>query len=418
MHLFGPWCAQANLVSPTLIGMSASRPRAIRLLEIPPGAAGVAVAKRMVERILSGSDDVWAPVTNLAHAEDLLQPDVPLENPRTRLILLTSGSTGDPKGVCLSREALLASASTVAQRHPDIADAPRVIALPVTSAGGLGVVVRALISDTETVTVPSIGGGGRFGVEVFCAAVAPVLEQAPVVSLVPTQLALLLDDARSLEVLTRMRRVLLGGAASPPALLRRAHDRGVDTVVTYGMTETCGGCVHDGIPLDGVEAHVDAGGRIHLTGPMVADGYRLRPEATSQSFGPHVFHTEDVGAWRDDRLSVLGRIDDIVQVKGVNVGLGAVERALLEHPHVHDAIVIAVDDERDGSHLIACIVVTPSAENEIVMLSQIQVHIRAKLGSLAVPHEVRRVSVLPYLPNGKIDRLTVQRRVLDSTPPD
>jgi o-succinylbenzoate---CoA ligase len=397
--------------------MSASRQRAIRLLEIPPGAPGVDAARRMLDDILSGSDTVWAPVTNLGAAEDVLHPDVPVENPRTRLILLTSGSTGDPKGVCLSREALEANATLVAQRHPDLADAPRVVALPVTSAGGLGVVARAILSDSETVTVPSIGGGGRFTPDMFCDAVAPVLDQGPVVSLVPTQLAVLMEDARALDVLARMRRVLLGGAAAPAELLRRAHDRGVDAVVTYGMTETCGGCVHDGRPLDGVEVRVDTGGRIHLMGPMVADGYRLRPEETSAAFGSHEFHTEDIGAWRDGRLRVLGRIDDIVQVKGVNVGLSAVEHALLEHPLIQDAIVIAVADDRDGSRLIACVVLAPTPADDAVTLAQIRDHVRARLGSPAVPHDVRQVSVLPYLPNGKIDRLTVQRHVIDTTPP-
>ncbi len=404
--------------------MSASHPGAIRLTEIPPGAAGVAAARRMLDDILAGSDQVWAPVTNLEQAASVLQPAEPIEDPRTRLIMLTSGSTGDPKGVCLSRESIISSAALVTGRYPDDHDAPGIIALPVTSAGGLGLLIRATLGDTAVVTVPTIGGGGAFSATVFCDAVEPVLEHGPVVSLVPTQLAILMEHARSREVLIRMRRILLGGAAASVDLLRRARESGINTVVTYGMTETCGGCVHDGVPLDGVDVQVDAGGRIHLSGPMVAHGYRLRPEESRESFAAHTFHTGDVGAWRDGRLSVLGRIDDIVQVKGVNVGLGAVEAVLLEHPQVVDAVVLAVPDERDGSRLIACVVANPDrasgpmlpAPEVIDVSAQLQTLVRSALGSPAVPHDIRQVRVLPYLPNGKIDRRTVQRNLANTTP--
>jgi O-succinylbenzoic acid--CoA ligase len=382
----------------------------------------------MLDDIVAGTDQVWAPVTKRDQAASLLRPDEPVEDERTRLIVLTSGSTGDPKGVCLSREAIISSAALVAGRYPDDLGAPGVIALPVTSAGGLGVLIRAILSDAETVTVPTIGGGGAFDVTVFCDAVAPVLDQGPVVSLVPTQLAILLEHPRSREVLTRMRRILLGGAAASTDLLRRTRDSGINAVVTYGMTETCGGCVHDGIPLDGVDVRIDAGGRIHLSGPMVALGYRLRPDETQEHFAPHTFHTGDVGAWRDERLSVLGRIDDIVQVKGVNVGLGAVERVLIDHPLVNDAVVLAVPDERDGSRLIASIVATPDpglrsaqsgqAPGPSDLSTHLQALVRSELGSPAVPREIRQVSVLPYLPNGKIDRRTVQRSLASTTPSD
>jgi o-succinylbenzoate---CoA ligase len=404
--------------------MSASQTGAIQLTEIPPGAAGVEAARRVLDDILAGSDQVWAPVTNLDQAASVLQPAQPIEDPRTRLIMLTSGSTGDPKGVCLSRESIVSSAALVTGRYPEDHDAPGIIALPVTSAGGLGVLIRAILGDTAVVTVPTIGGGGTFTATVFCDAVAPVLDQGPVVSLVPTQLAILMEHARSREVLTRMRRILLGGAAASADLLRKAGDSGINAVVTYGMTETCGGCVHNGVPLDGVDVQVDAGGRIHLSGPMVAHGYRLRPEESRESFTSHTFHTGDVGAWRDGRLSVLGRIDDIVQVKGVNVGLGAVEGVLLEHPRVVDAVVVAVPDERDGSRLIACIVANPAGTAESKtpapettdLSAQLHMLVRAALGSPAVPYDIRQVRVLPYLPNGKIDRRTVQRNLSHTTP--
>ena len=104
------------------------------------------------------------------------------------------------------------------------------------------------------------------------------------------------------------RQVLVGGSAFPASLRTRAEAAGVPVVATYGMSETCGGCVYDGVPLAGVRVELDAE-RIHLGGPMAFSGYRLRPDLTAQVLAGDLVRTQDRGRWSDGRLQVLGRID-------------------------------------------------------------------------------------------------------------
>lgn len=414
---------QANLVRPTLIGMSAPAFGHVVPIPIPSGSAGVQVLRRVLDSILADDGVVAEPsvsaaavVADVAKAVPLLSPDLPLEDPRTRLILLTSGTTGDPKGVCLSRDNLLASAAMVRARHPDLLDAPRLVALPVTSAGGLGVVLRAVCDSAEIHTLPSIGGAGRFDAELFAETARPLRDRGAVVSLVPTQLALLLRHTQGLDALRAMRRVFLGGAAPHPRLLHDAREQGIDIAVTYGMTETVGGCVHDGRALDGVSVLVDEDARIRLSGPMTALGYRCRAEDTQAAFRGDTFLTSDLGVLREGLLQVIGRVDDIVQVRGTNVSVGAVERAIVHSELAHEAVVHALPDDVDGHRLIAVVVPERSAVQDCEAIeSRIAAAVRADLGSAAVPGDIRMVSVLPYLANGKIDRLAVLRSV--TTPP-
>lgn len=412
---------RSNLVRPTLIGMPAPVPfgepttdhRVVDLVEVPRGAPGVEVARQVIWALFAaggdGGERAVALIADAAAARQVLRPEEPLEDPRTALIMLTSGSTGDPKGVCWSRSNLLAMSRMWRDRYPDLIDAPRVAALPVTTAGGLGLVIRAVFDSASLVALPSIGGAARFDPEVFADTVRPFADAGPVVSLVPTQLAVLMQHSAGREALRVMRRVFLGGAAASARLLEDARDLDIDIVTTYGMTETCGGCVHDGSPLEGVDVRIDAGGRIHLAGPMCALGYRLRPLDTAAVFSGTSFATGDVGAWDDRRLAVVGRIDDIVQVRGTNVALGAVERAIVDSGLAREAVAFAVEDDVDGHQIIALVI--PDADHaqadhaaSMEWVAAIGVAVRQRLGSPAIPASIRPVSVLPYLPGGKIDR--------------
>ncbi len=418
---------RSNLVRPTLIGMPAPVPpgepvpvsHAVDLVEVPRGAPGVEVARQVISSLLAagheGGQRAVALIADAAVAGPLLHPEEPLEDPRTALILLTSGSTGDPKGVCWSRENLLSMSSMWRSRYPDLIDAPRVAALPVTSAGGLGLVIRAVLDSSPLVAVPTIGGAGRFDPEVFADTVRPWADTGPVVSLVPTQLAVLMQHSAGRQALRVMRRVFLGGAAAPTRLLSDARDLGIDLVTTYGMTETCGGCVHDGAPLDGVDVSVDSGGRIHLAGPMCALGYRLRPEETAAAFTGTSFATGDVGAWDGQLLNVVGRIDDIVQVRGTNVALGAVERTIIDSGLAREAVAFAVDDDVDGHRIIALVVPDTEHGASEEWVAAIRSAVRQRLGSPAVPASIRPVSVLPYLPGGKIDRRSARSMLAGET---
>lgn len=382
----------------------------LTIVEVPPGREGASVAREWTEQAMASPRLPFALVSDAGSATAIVQPHLPVEDPRTAVVVLTSGSTGDPKAVSWSRENLLSMSAMWRDRYPDLTEAPRVVALPVTTAGGLGVIIRAIIDDAPIVTVESIGGAGRFTSEVFADAIKPVAEAGPVVSLVPTQVALLLRDEVGRKALGAMRRVFLGGAAAPARLLAQARDLGIDITTTYGMTETCGGCVHDSEPLAGVSVRVDDGGRIHLTGAMCALGYRLRPDDTAESFTGNTFATGDIGVWDGHRLDVLGRIDDIVQIRGINVAIGAVERAIVDSGFVREAVVIPVSDDVDGVHLHALMILDPSTAHDRPEDREqaIQQAVRERLGGIAVPRTMRSVSVLPYLPGGKIDRRTAR----------
>jgi hypothetical protein len=188
------------------------------------------------------------------------------------------------------------------------------------------------------------------------------------VSLVPTQLRRLLDS----PALTAFDAVLLGGAAAPADLLEAARARGVTVVTTYGMSETSGGCVYDGVPLDGVE--VEAADRIRLRGTVLAKGYR-----DGERFDGW-FTTGDVGEWRDGRLVVLGRADDVVVTGGEKVAPAAVEARLREHPSVVDAAVVGVPDDEWGQRVVAVVVLRGP-----LALAEARDHVAGPLPRAAAP---------------------------------
>ena len=316
-----------------------------------------------------------------------MQPDVPLEHDDVAVVVPTSGSTGEPKGALLTAANLRASATATAERLGG--PGQWLLALPTTHIGGLQVLVRSVLAGTEPVRLD-----GPTTVEAFEAAAARLDGPRRYVSLVPTQLGRLVDS----PALQGFDAVLLGGAAAPAALLARARARGVRVVTTYGMSETSGGCVYDGVPLRGVS--VDAGDRLRITGPVVARGYRLRPDLTAEAFDGDTFTTSDVGRWDGDRLVVLGRADDVVVTGGEKVAPAAVQAALAEHPSVVDVAVVGVPDDEWGERVVAVVVLRAP-----LTLEQARDHVTARVSRVAAPRELRVVDALPLLPSGKIDRM-------------
>jgi O-succinylbenzoic acid--CoA ligase len=268
-----------------------------------------------------------------------------------------------------------------------------VLALPVTRVGGLQVLVRSLVGGTEPVLVGDdlAGAAGRLP------------PGRAYTSLVPTQLHRL-DQVGRLGVLARFDAVLLGGAPVEPALLRRARAAGVRVVRTYGMTETCGGCVYDGVALDGVEVRIGADEQVLLAGPVLFDGYAGDPAATAAVLDDGWLRTGDLGRLdRDGRLEVTGRLDDAVLSGGVRVHLTAVERALRSHPGIADAAVTAVTDDEWGSRVVAVVVVAA----ETPSLASVRTHVAATLPRSWAPRELRVVGALPRLAGGQVDRLAL-----------
>ena len=325
-----------------------------------------------------------------------LRPDEPLEHDDVALVVPTSGSTGAPKGVLLTADNLRASALATAGRLGG--PGQWLLAIPPNRVGGLQVLVRSLLAGTTPVVLPP----GPFGAAAFAEATARLTGPRRYVSLVPTQLRRLVADPDALRAYDA---VLLGGAAAPPSLLAQAREAGVRVVTTYGMSETSGGCVYDGVPLDGVRVSVE-GGRVRLGGPVVARGYRLRPDLTAAAFDGDVFTTSDLGRLDGGLLTVLGRADDVVVSGGENVAPLAVEAALERHPSVVEAAVTGVPDEEWGSRVVALVVLRAP-----LTLAEARDHVAAVLPRSWAPRGLHEVEALPLLASGKLDRAALRWQV-------
>ena len=319
----------------------------------------------------------------------------------TAVVVATSGSTGVPKGVELSAGALLHSARASLARVGARPGERWLCCLPATYIAGLQVLVRSLVSGTDPVlaeradaqTVATCG----------CAHV----------SLVPTQLGRLLDidipttgDISS--PLAGFRSVLLGGAAAPAGLLDAARTARVPVVTTYGMTETCGGCVYDGIALDGVRVKIDdEDGRIWLAGPVLFSGYRDGPRVP----GDQWLRTGDLGRMDSGgRLVVRGRADDVINTGGALVVPGEVAAALQTCPGVRDVAVLGLPDPEWGERVVA--VVVPADQADPPTLELLRLHVKERLPRYAAPSRVVMVDAVPMLPSGKHDLARLRRELL------
>ncbi len=324
--------------------------------------------------------------------------------PGAAVLIATSGSTGEPKLVALSAAALRASAQATATRLGG--QARWLLALPAEHVAGVQVIVRALLAGAPPV-VQDLRPG--FRPDDFAAASRELGGGRRCTSLVPTQLRRLLDaGAAPLEALTGFAAVLVGGAALDAGTRDRALAAGVRIVTTYGMSETAGGCVYDGTPLDGVTVDLDADGRILLGGPTLADGYLGRPDETAAAFAEGRFRTGDLGRWRDGRLEVLGRADDMIVTGGEKVAPAAVERVLAAEPGVRAVCVVGVPDPEWGQIVAAAIVLEQGRSPET---DGLRAAVRAELGRAAVPRRMVVVSEIPLRGVGKPDRSAVARLV-------
>jgi O-succinylbenzoic acid--CoA ligase len=305
----------------------------------------------------------------------------PIE-PEDALAVATSGTTGEPKVVVLTHDAVAASArATSAALDVDPAVDRWLACLPLSHVGGLSVVTRAILTGTP-LTVHE-----RFE--------AAAVEQAAddgctLTSLVPTTLARI--DA------SRFRRILLGGQAPPSG--RPAH-----VVATYGLTETGSGVVYDGVPLDGVEVRIADDGEVHLRGPMLLRAYRDgRDPKDAGGWLP----TGDLGELVDGRLWVHGRRGDLIITGGENVWPTAVERALSTHPRVREVAVVGRPDAEWGRQVVA--VVVPADPDDPPDLASLREHVKETLPAYAAPRALEIVGSLPRTSSGKVRRTDLTGR--------
>jgi O-succinylbenzoic acid--CoA ligase len=258
--------------------------------------------------------------------------------------------------------------------------------LPLFHIAGFGILVRSSLLDSP----PEILD--RFKPK------AVARSEATHVSLVPTQLKRLLDEGVDLD---RFKKILLGGAVIPTDLVRRATEAGADVVRSYGMTETCGGVVYDGVPLDGVDVRLQEDGRIEIKGPSVMVRYRNDPGRTIAVLRDGWLTTSDRGRFSQGRLEVVGRADDLIMTGGEKVSPAEVGALLTEHPLVGEVAVFGIESEEWGESVVA--VVVPRDLNELPRVEDMQSFLRDKLAGYKVPKDIVLAAAIPRTANGKVD---------------
>ncbi len=316
------------------------------------------------------------------------------------VVVSTSGTTGAPKGAMLTAAALMASADATYAR---LGGPGRwLLALPAYHVAGLQVLVRSMVAGVDPIAVSASFDAGE-----LASAVASLGSGRRYASLVAAQLDKALSNRTATAALAELDAVLIGGGPMPAGLAEKVTAAGISVVRTYGMSETAGGCVYDGVPLDGVRVRIDDG-RVVLGGATVAKGYRnpVSPDPFSE---PGWFRTDDLGAVDDSGvLTVLGRVDDAISTGGLTVLPHLVEAALTRHPRVADCAVFGVPDERLGQRVVAAVVVSPG--DAAPTLAELRSHVAQTLDATAAPREVHVVDELPRLGIGKVDRRVLAAR--------
>lgn len=390
----------------------------LRPLAVPSGTSALSLLPLLADAL--GGDGAVLPVpaddarqTSLLTAS--LRAGEPIEDD-IAVVVSTSGTTGVPKGAMLTASALTASAEAT---HRRLGGPGRwLLALPAYHVAGLQVLVRSVVAGTTPVAVDAGFDGAA-----LVSAVSSLGPGRRYASLVAAQLDKALRDPAAAAALASLDAVLIGGGPMPQGVAERASAAKISVVRTYGMSETAGGCVYDGVPLDGVRVRVERSatsndgaersatsndGRVVLGGATLAKGYRnaVQPDPFAE---PGWFRTDDIGAVDDSGvLRVLGRVDDAISTGGLTVLPQLVEAALARHPAVADCAVFGVADERLGQRVVAAIVVATACAAPT--LAELRAHVASTLPSTAAPRKVHIVDELPRRGIGKVDRRELAAR--------
>lgn len=361
------------------------------------------------------------PVQPISKA-DAPRPEGPLPE-GTALVIHTTGSTGVPKFVALSaqtlrrnaeatHEALAARDDSDADPHADV---QWLIPLPTHLIAGAQALVRSIVAGTRPVFLD-----GKFSSKKFIARARTLESERRYTSLVPVQLSRLVRYAtkrpEALPVLQRFDAILVGGQSVPLALREEAHQLGLKVRRTYGMTETAGGVVYDGVEIGDTRVRI-RGGEVQLAGSSLALGYIGDPEQTAERFveddGTTWFRTGDAGELLGGMLDVTGRIDRVAISGGVNVSLAEVERVAHENPAWTHAVAVPVSDEEWGQRVVLV------AEGNAVVLREalpaLAARIRETLGPAAEPIRVEHLDEFPRFENGKPDFETIAALIAPNT---
>ena len=294
------------------------------------------------------------------------------------LVVETSGSTGKPKSVAISTTALIASTNAA---HKYLGATPGdswSLLLPITHIAGLNVIARATALGTKVIDNRNVSN----------------YVDADFISIVPTQLHRAINgDAKLLEHLTAAEAVLVGGGSTLDELRKKATEKHVKIVSTYGMTEMCGGCIYNQKPLEGVDVEINLEGLIKLRGPMMATTYLNDQSGWNEITNDGWFQTRDFGEFEDGKLKVLGRADDVIKSGGEKISLIEIEEKFKKYFPNIEVVAFGVPDAEWGEKL--CLGVTKQ-----ISLTEVQ----SKLTGVNAPKEVFVLSQIPRTKLGKVDR--------------
>ena len=323
--------------------------------------------------------------------EVLFADPAPIDPDRAWAVVATSGVSGRPKLAELPRTALGAAVAGSLTALDASAFDPWVACLSPAHVGGLLVLLRGALAGAPV----DVLDGSRLVTE------AP---DGAHVAIVPTMLRRLVANARDLS---RLGVLLIGGSSLDPALRDAAARLGARVVTTYGLTESCGGVVYDGIPFDETDVRISSAGEIELAGPTVMEGYRSDPVGTAGAFTVDGWlKTGDLGELDPEgRLVVHGRSDDAIRSGAETVWPDEVEAALRSYPGVADVAVTGAADHDWGQRVVAWVV--PADRALPPTLDALREHCRERLARFKAPRELILVDALPRTPSGKLRRTAV-----------
>jgi o-succinylbenzoate---CoA ligase len=315
---------------------------------------------------------------------------LPEEVPDTiACVVESSGSTGIPKRISISTAALLHAARAGQERLGPLGQ--WLLALPINFIAGQQVLIRSLLADQQPVIMNT---SLPFTAEAFLRSALLMKNPIRYTSLVPTQLAKLVAEAEKdtvmLDTLKSFRAILVGGQLTPDELYDRALGLDLKVVLSYGMTETAGGCVYDGIPLDGVRLKIAPDSRLLISGKTLAEGQ-----------DDWIFTNDLAELSPDGKLKIIGRADRVIISGGLKLSLERVEYLGSLLPGVSEIAAVALEDQTWGQRVGIAYVGSPEVADDIAN------QLAHLLGPAGKPIRVIRVDKLPKLPTGKPDNRMV-----------
>jgi O-succinylbenzoic acid--CoA ligase len=301
------------------------------------------------------------------------------------LVVSTSGSTGQAKEVAISAAALLAGAKATNNFLGAIVGQSWSLLLPLTHIAGINILIRSLELGTDPLDCREIKGK---------------YPKADFTAIVPTQLFRALNgDNHLLEHLKAAKAVLVGGAALDHKLSDEGRAAGINIIESYGMTETCGGVIYDGVAIGDTSVEINDAGLIKISSSSLATTYLNDALGWSSKFVDGYFLTSDLGEISGGKLIVLGRADDVIVTGGENISLALVESVLRQTFPGIECAAFGVADTQWGQALHLAIAGSIKPDESAINRS-----LSAQISDAAKVKGFIYLDKLPRTPLAKVDR--------------